>query len=89
MTQMTSQSESKWFAPEEFESIRQRLPILYVDAIPVRVDGQGMITSVGFGNCRGSRVAAWMFRSTMSSFFMGQPWKSTSCVTFRAMLTIG
>ena len=26
---------------------------------------------------------------TMSSFFIGQPWKSTSCVTFRAMLTIG
>jgi ADP-ribose pyrophosphatase YjhB (NUDIX family) len=47
MTQTTSQSESKWFAPEEFESIRQRLPILYVDAIPVRVDGQGVITSVG------------------------------------------
>ena len=47
MTQMTSQSQSKWFAPEEFESIRQRLPILYVDAIPVRVDGQGTITSVG------------------------------------------
>src|SRR5215510_8887492 len=47
MTQMTSQSQNKWFAPEEFESIRQRLPILYVDAIPVRVDGQGTITSVG------------------------------------------
>jgi ADP-ribose pyrophosphatase YjhB (NUDIX family) len=47
MTQMTSQSQSKWFAPEEFDSIRQRLPILYVDAIPVRVDGQGTITSVG------------------------------------------
>ena len=44
MTQMTSQSQSKWFAPEEFESIRQRLPILYVDAIPVRVDGQGKIS---------------------------------------------
>ena len=25
----------------------QRLPILYVDAIPVRVDGQGVVTSVG------------------------------------------
>jgi Domain of unknown function (DUF4916) len=47
MTQTTSQAESKWFAPDEFESIRQRLPILYVDAIPVRVDGQGTITSVG------------------------------------------
>ena len=47
MTQMTSQSQSKWFAPEEFESIRQRLPILYVDAIPVRVDAQGVVTSVG------------------------------------------
>jgi hypothetical protein len=44
MTQMTSQSQSKWFAPEEFESIRQRLPILYVDAIPVRVTGQGKIS---------------------------------------------
>jgi ADP-ribose pyrophosphatase YjhB (NUDIX family) len=43
----TTQSESQWLAPDELEVARQRIPILYVDAIPVRVDGQGTVTSVG------------------------------------------
>ena len=47
MTQITPQSEGSWLAPDEIESARQRLPILYVDAIPVRVDQQGAVTSVG------------------------------------------
>jgi ADP-ribose pyrophosphatase YjhB (NUDIX family) len=47
MTQITPQSESSWLAPEEMDAARQRLPILYVDAIPVRVDGQGAVTAVG------------------------------------------
>jgi ADP-ribose pyrophosphatase YjhB (NUDIX family) len=47
MTQTTSQSESSWLAPEELGAARERLPILYVDAIPVRVDMHGMVTSVG------------------------------------------
>jgi ADP-ribose pyrophosphatase YjhB (NUDIX family) len=47
MTQTTEQSGSSWLAPEELDAARERLPILYVDAIPVRVDVQGQITSVG------------------------------------------
>src|ERR1700722_9588316 len=47
MTQTTSQSASSWLAPEELDAARERLPILYVDAIPVRVDVQGQVTSVG------------------------------------------
>jgi ADP-ribose pyrophosphatase YjhB (NUDIX family) len=47
MTQTTSQSQSRWLAPEELEAARERLPILYVDAIPVRVDVHGQVTSVG------------------------------------------
>ncbi len=47
MTQTTPQSGSSWLAPEELDAARQRMPVLYVDAIPVRVDTQGMVTSVG------------------------------------------
>ncbi len=47
MTQTTSQSQDSWLGPEELDAARQRLPILYVDAIPVRVDGHGEVTSVG------------------------------------------
>src|SRR5690606_3995850 len=36
-----------WLAPEELESVRGRMPILYVDAVPVRVDDTGTVTRVG------------------------------------------
>src|ERR1700761_2802557 len=47
MTQIASQSGSAWLSREELDAARERLPILYVDAIPVRVDGHGSIVSVG------------------------------------------
>lgn len=47
MTSTTSESGTSWLAPEELDAARQRLPMLYVDAIPVRVDAQGQCTSVG------------------------------------------
>jgi ADP-ribose pyrophosphatase YjhB (NUDIX family) len=47
MTQTTPQSESSWLAPEELDAARQRMPVLYIDAIPVRIDSQGIVTSVG------------------------------------------
>src|ERR687894_2902487 len=47
MTYATPRSESTWLAGEELDAARQRLPILYIDAIPVRVDGQGTVTAVG------------------------------------------
>ncbi|GAA1255499.1 NUDIX hydrolase family protein [Sphaerisporangium rubeum] len=36
-----------WLSPEDLESARARMPILYVDAVPVRVDDKGVVTRVG------------------------------------------
>jgi ADP-ribose pyrophosphatase YjhB (NUDIX family) len=36
-----------WFAPAELEQVRAHLPIVYVQAVPVRVDEAGEVTSVG------------------------------------------
>ncbi len=47
MTEMTTATDAGWLAPEEMDAARERLPILYVDVLPVRVDGQGAVTAVG------------------------------------------
>jgi ADP-ribose pyrophosphatase YjhB (NUDIX family) len=47
MTQTTSQSSGAWLSREELDSARERLPILYIDAIPVRVDAHGAVQTVG------------------------------------------
>jgi ADP-ribose pyrophosphatase YjhB (NUDIX family) len=36
-----------WLGDDELASIRQRLPLLYVEAVPVRADGMGRVTEVG------------------------------------------
>ena len=36
-----------WMSREDLEQARERLPLVYVDAIPVRVDERGNVTSVG------------------------------------------
>jgi ADP-ribose pyrophosphatase YjhB (NUDIX family) len=36
-----------WLGEEELASIRQRLPLLYVESVPVRTDGMGRVTEVG------------------------------------------
>ncbi len=36
-----------WLSPEEIASARRRLPLVYVDAVPVRVDESGDVVSVG------------------------------------------
>ncbi|MER5419139.1 NUDIX hydrolase family protein [Streptosporangium roseum] len=46
MTEMT-EAKPGWLSPEELESTRARMPILYVDAVPVRVDDTGVVTHVG------------------------------------------
>ena len=47
MTQIESQSGSSWLTRDELDAARERLPILYVDVVPVRVDEAGTVTSVG------------------------------------------
>lgn len=39
--------DSAWLSREELDSARERLPILYVEAVPVRVDERGVATHVG------------------------------------------
>ncbi|GAA3003440.1 MULTISPECIES: NUDIX hydrolase family protein [Streptosporangium] len=46
MTEMTETTPG-WLSPEELESARERMPILYVDAVPVRLDEAGVVTHVG------------------------------------------
>ena len=47
MTRTAVDTESQWFERNELDYLRRRLPILYVDVIPVRVDPSGIITEVG------------------------------------------
>lgn len=38
---------SAWLSQDELEQARERLPIVYVEAVPVRTDSWGRVTSVG------------------------------------------
>lgn len=40
-------TRNSWLSHEELESARERLPIVYVDAVPVRTDALGQVTSIG------------------------------------------
>ena len=46
---MSEQLETKtgWLDTETFQNIRANIPLVYVDAVPVRVDDRGQVTSVG------------------------------------------
>ncbi|GAA3137321.1 NUDIX hydrolase family protein [Planomonospora alba] len=46
MAEMTETTPG-WLSPEELELTRARMPILYVEAVPVRVDDSGAVTHVG------------------------------------------
>lgn len=47
MTETTDGSTPGWFTHTELETIRGQVPILYVNAVPVRVDDAGTVTHVG------------------------------------------
>jgi hypothetical protein len=36
-----------WLSEDELSFVRRRMPVLYVEAVPVRVDGSGTVTEVG------------------------------------------
>lgn len=46
---MTADTEfgSGWLSVDEIEQIRERLPIVYVEVVPVRLDSRGVVTDVG------------------------------------------
>jgi hypothetical protein len=43
----TPDPNSGWLSEEELADARRRIPLLYVEAVPVRVDGLGQVTEVG------------------------------------------
>jgi ADP-ribose pyrophosphatase YjhB (NUDIX family) len=49
MTDMTdvTQVVPGWMSRDELDGARERLPIVYIDAVPVRVDERGVVTSIG------------------------------------------
>jgi len=42
-----TQTRTGWLAPDEIETVRGQVPLIYVDAVPVRVDELGQLTHVG------------------------------------------
>lgn len=40
-------TRGSWLAADELDSARERLPIVYVDAVPVRTDERGQVNEVG------------------------------------------
>src|SRR5919205_2990324 len=46
MTEVTN-TDAGWLSREDMDAARERLPILYIDAVPVRVDDHGTVTAVG------------------------------------------
>src|SRR6201746_2205100 len=60
MSVRTPDPNPGWLSDQELEEIRRRLPLLYVEAVPVRVDGLGQVTEGGglLRRSRGGRAAA-------------------------------
>lgn len=40
-------TDTSWLTPDDLEVVRGRVPIVYVDAVPVRLDELGRVTHVG------------------------------------------
>ena len=40
-------NQTGWLAPHDLEAARERLPIVYVDAVPVRLDEEGRVEALG------------------------------------------
>ncbi|MEE1649662.1 NUDIX hydrolase family protein [Brachybacterium sp. J144] len=47
MNRTAVDSEGAWFERERIDELRRRLPITYVDVVPVRTDLDGSVTEVG------------------------------------------
>jgi len=45
--EVTTDTREQWLSDEDMETARGRLPMVYVDAVPVRVDAAGNVTQVG------------------------------------------
>jgi hypothetical protein len=44
---VTTRTAVGWLSPDDLDQARAHLPLVYVDAVPVRIDGRGEVTQVG------------------------------------------
>ena len=42
-----TETANAWLSDHDLETVRGRVPMVYVDAVPVRVDGLGEVTHIG------------------------------------------
>jgi ADP-ribose pyrophosphatase YjhB (NUDIX family) len=47
VSDQTTATDTSWLSPEALEQVRAQVPLVYVDAVPVRVDALGNVTKVG------------------------------------------
>jgi hypothetical protein len=47
MSNLDLDRDAAWLSRDELDAAREKLPILYVDAVPVRVDDRGAVVAVG------------------------------------------
>lgn len=40
-------TKNAWLTPEQLSALRNQVPLVYVDAVPVRIDSDGVVTHVG------------------------------------------
>ena len=51
MSEIDSDSIGSWLSPEDLEYVRHKVPMVYVDSVPVRVDEHGVLQAVGMLLC--------------------------------------
>ncbi len=44
---VTTVTEGGWLSDDRMEQVRGSVPLVYIDAVPVRVDGSGNVTEIG------------------------------------------
>ncbi|NCX78820.1 MAG: DUF4916 domain-containing protein, partial [Actinobacteria bacterium] len=40
-------TRTNWLDPQQLDAVRGQVPLVYVDAVPVRIDDMGVVTHVG------------------------------------------
>ena len=77
MSDMTETTPG-WLSPDDLELARARMPILYVEAVPVRVDDSGEVTSVGLLLLQCLQVACPLRFTPSTPWLLRTTWASTS-----------
>lgn len=47
MSDIDTDTDETWLPEDHLQDVRAQMPIVYVEAVPVRVDGQGKVTEIG------------------------------------------